>query len=123
MSNLETSLFIKAILQGFIYFRDRDDKNKIHKGFIVKYEADIAYFEQHLEVAYGVRYYFNHLVNGKKELWLYDCDEELIKNPEKHPAYKECFNHGLIIESYPLDFEHYGTVWALTKEELKCLKV
>lgn len=118
MSNLETPLFIKAILQGYIYFKDRTDKNKIRKGFIVKYEADIAYFEQHLEVAYGVHYYFNHLVNGKYELWLDDCDEEIIKNPKKHPAHKECFNYGLTIKEYDLDFEHYGTVWALTKEDL-----
>ena len=119
MSNLETPLFIKAILQGYIYFKDRNDKNKIHKGFIVTYEADIAYFDQHLTVAYGVHYYFNHLVNGKYELWLDDCDEELIKNYKKHPAYKECFNCGLTLEEYQLDFEHYGIVWALTREELE----
>ena len=118
MSNLETPLFIKAILQGYVYFRDRKDKTKIHKGFVVTYNADIAYFEQHLEVAYGVHYYFNHLVNGDDELWLEDCEEEIIKNPEKHPAYKECLNYGLILEEYQLDFEHYGIVWALSQEEL-----
>lgn len=119
MSNLETSLFIKTILQGYIYFKDRKDKNKIHKGFVVKYEADIAYFKQHLEVAYGVHYYFNHLVNGKRELWLDDCEEEIIKNPEKHPAHKECFNYGLTLESYQLDFGHYGISWALDRKELE----
>ena len=118
MSRLETPLFIKALLQGYIYFKDRDDKNKIHKGFIVKYEANIAYFKQHLEVAYGVHYYFNHLVNGKYQLWLDDCDEELIKNPEKHPAFKECYNYGLTVKEYGIDFENYGIIWALTKEEL-----
>lgn len=118
MSKLEIPLFIKAILQGYIYFKDRDDKNKIHKGFIVKYEEDIAYFERELTVAYGVHYYFNHLVNGDDKLWLDDCEEEIIKNPEKHPAYKECFNYGLTLEDHQLDFEHYGIVWALTKEEL-----
>lgn len=119
MSNLETPLFIKAILQGYIYFKDRKDKNKIHKGFIVRYEADIAYFKQHLEVAYGVHYCFNHSVNGDYELWLDDCEEEIIKNPTKYPAYEECFDYGLTLERYQLDSEHYGIVWALTREELE----
>ena len=118
MSNLEKPLFIKAILQGYIYFRDREDKNKIHKGFIVKYEEDIAYFTRQLEVAYGVHYYFNHPVNDSYELLLDDCDEELIKDPHKHPASKEAYTCGVTMESYHLDFEHYGTLWALTKEEL-----
>lgn len=116
MSRLETPLFLKALLQGYIYFRDND--NNIHKGYIVRYEADIAYFTEHLEVAYGVHYYFNHLVDGSEELWLDDCDEEIIRDPEKHPAYKECFNYGLTIKEYDLDFEHYGKVWALSEEDL-----
>lgn len=118
MSVLEIPLFIKAILQGYIYFRDRNDKNKIHKGFIVKYQEEIAYFERKLTVAYGVNYSFNHLRDDKYNLWLEDCDEELIKDPRKHEAYKHCFNYGLILEEYHLDFEHYGILWALTKEEL-----
>ena len=119
MSELEKSLFIKAILQGYIYFRDVNDKNKIHKGFVIRYEEELDYFNRHLEVAYGISFYFNHLVNGKYELYLKDCDEELLRKPNKHPASKECYNYGFIIMEHNLDFEHYGWTWALTKEELK----
>ena len=118
MSELEKSLFIKAILQGYIYFRDVNDKNKIHKGFVIRYEEELDYFNRHLEVAYGISFYFNHLVNGKYELDLEDCDEELLRNPKKHPEFKECYNYGFKIMDYNLDFEHYGWTWALTKEEL-----
>ena len=111
MSNLEKSLFIKAILQGYIYFKDSE--NKVHKGFIVEYEEDIAYFTRQLKVAYGVYYYFN----WRDDLWIED-DEELIKNPKKHELFKRCYNYGLTLKEYDLDFEHYGTVWALTEEDL-----
>lgn len=114
--DLEKPLFIKAILQGYIFFRD--DRNVLHKGFIVGYEENIAYFERHLKVAYGVHYFFNHLVDGSYEHWLDDCDEELIRNPRNHPYQKECYTHGLTLYENDLDFEHYGTKWALTKEEL-----
>lgn len=121
MNDSDTQLFVKAILQGYIYFRDRHDKNKIHKGFIVKYITNLylSFLKDHLEVAYGVNYYFHHPVNGKYELYLEDCDDEFIKDLTKHPAYKECYSCELISESRDLDAGHYGTLWALTKEELK----
>lgn len=116
MSNLEKPLFIKAILQGYIYFRDSE--NKVHKGFIVGYEENIAYFTRQLKAAYGVIYFFNHLRDGKDYLRLEDCDEELIKNPKLHEAYKHCFNYGLLLKEYHLDFEHYSEVWALNRSDL-----
>lgn len=116
MSRLEIPIFIKAILQGYIYFKD--DDNKVHKGFVVGYEEDIAYFTRELKVAYGVVYYFNHLRNGKDYLRLEDCSEELIKNPKNHEAHKHCYNYGLILYDYHLDFEHYGIKWAVNKGDL-----
>lgn len=112
----EKELFIMALLQGHIYFKTRD--GKIHKGFITKYETEIYNYCQSLEVAYGVHYYFNHLVNGEKELWIED-DEELIKNYKNHWAYEKCFNCGLTLHSYNLDYEHYRKTWSLNKEELE----
>ena len=107
----ERMIFIKAILKGYIYFKDHE--NKVHKGYIVGYEENFAFYKRKLIVAYGIGLHFN----WRDDLWIYD-DEELMKNPYNHPLGKRAYGSCLIKKEYDLDYEHFGTTWALTKEEL-----
>ena len=112
INDKERMIFIKAILKGYIYFKDHE--NKVHKGFIVGYEENFAFYKRKLIVAYGIGLHFN----WRDDLWIYD-DEELMKNPYNHPLGNRAYGSCLIKKEYGLDFENYGKTWALTKEELK----
>lgn len=111
INDKERMIFIKAILKGYIYFKDRE--NKVHKGYIVGYEENFAFYKRKLIVAYGIELHFN----WRDDLWIYD-DEELMKNPYNHPLGKRAYGRCLIRKEHDLDFEHFGKTWALTKEEL-----
>ena len=111
INDKERMIFIKAILKGYIYFKDHE--NKVHKGYIVGYEENFAFYKRKLIVAYGIGLHFN----WRDDLWIYD-DEELMKNPYNHPLGKRAYGSCLIKKEYDLDYEHFGTTWALTKEEL-----
>lgn len=112
INDKERMIFIKAILKGYIYFKDSE--NKIHKGYIVGYEENFAFYKRKLIVAYGIGLHFN----WRDDLFIYD-DEELMKNPYNHPLGDRAFGSCLIKKEYDLDFEHFGKTWALTKEELE----
>lgn len=112
INDKERMIFIKAILKGYIYFKDRE--NKVHKGYIVGYEENFAFYKRKLIVAYGIELHFNR----RDDLWIYD-DEELMKNPYNHPLGERAYGSCLIKKENDLDFEHFGKTWALTKEELE----
>lgn len=111
INDKERMIFIKAILKGYIYFKDNE--NKVHKGYIVGYEENFAFYKRKLIVAYGIGLHFN----WRDDLWIYD-DEELMKNPYSHPLGNRAYGCCLIEKENDLDFEHFGKTWALTKEEL-----